>query len=654
VDEVKTVSAQFGKCNLDRKPVNPLDFDEVRPVLSPYGPDSEGFICKENLGILYRAFHTTKESQREMQPYLSRSGLVVTWDGRLDNREDLIGQLRREIGHESTDAEIVATAVERWGVGAFPKLIGDWALCIWQPKDQSLILAKDFLGARHLFYCVEKDQVTWCTILDPLVLFSGHAFELEEEYIAGWLALFPAPHLTPYVGIRAVPPSSFIRFASGTQSIVKYWDFDPGSRISYCTDAEYEEHFRAVFSHSVRRRLRSDRLVLAELSGGMDSSSIVCVADDIIAERQVEIVGLNTVSYYDDSEPNWNERPYFAKIEERRGRVGCHIDTGSKVPLQFKFAKECFAATPSSGEQKSDTRKTFDTLIDSHSIRVLLSGIGGDEVTGGVPTPTPELADLIAKADVRTLARQLKFWALHKRMPWFFLLYEVIRRFFPPLLARKSEQSPCWLEQGFVERHRAALLGYERKLTLNGPAPSFQENLSTLEVLRRQVGCFALPIGPTYETRYPFLDRDLLAFLFAVPRQQLVRPGQRRSLMRRALAGTVPKAILDRRRKAFVVRAPTIAASMLSINQAATGMICAQFGIVDDRSLGKSLDLVREGYEVPIVPLARGLLIESWLRHAVARGVLKAPFSGDKGEGLCSSGPQSLMATDERRFNPIG
>lgn len=648
------MSVQFGRCNFDGKPVDPKDFDEVRPVLVPYGPDGEGYVCRDNMGVLYQAFYTTKESRDEGQPHVSASGAVITWDGRLDNRQELIGRLAGRLSHKSTDLEIVGAAFERWDTGAFATLIGDWALCIWQPRDQALILAKDFVGTRHLYYSVDEDQVTWCTILDPLVLFAGHAFEFEEEYIAGWLSLFPASHLTPYVGIHAVPPSSFVRLARGTRKVVKYWDFDPHNPIRYRTDAEYEEHFRAVFSESVRRRLRSDRPVLAELSGGMDSSSIVCVADDIIARKQVETVSLATVSYYDDSEPNWNERPFFTKVEEKRGRAGCHIDTSSRAPLQFKFADECFAATPSSGAEKSDAAKAFDTWVDSHAIRVLLSGIGGDEVTGGVPTPIPELADLVAGAHVRTLAHQLKLWALQKRMPWFLLLYQAMRKFFHPLLTRKSGLLPSWLQPGFVERHTAALLGYEERLTLRGAVPSFQENLSTLEVLRRQVGCFCLPIGPTYETRYPFLDRDLLVFLFAVPRQQLVLPGQRRSLMRRALADTVPKEILGRKRKAFVVRAPMVATSTLSINQAATGMICSQLGIVDERSFAKSLEQVREGYEVPIVPLARGLLIESWFRNAVARGILKTPFSAEKSEGVCNSRSRSLMAADEKRFNPIG
>jgi asparagine synthase (glutamine-hydrolysing) len=646
------MSAQFGKCDFDRKPIDPQDLREVRPVLAPYGPDREGYICEDNVAILYCAFHNTKESHREIQPHVSASGTVLTWDGRLDNRDELMGRLRTEVGCESTDSEIVAAAFARWNVAAFALLVGDWALSIWQPKQQSLILAKDFVGTRHLFYSLANGRVTWCTILDPLVLFAGCAFELEEEYLAGWLSFFPAPHLTPYRGIQAVPPASFIQFSKSTQRTVRYWDFDGSARISYRTDKEYEEHFRAVFSSSVRRRLRSDRPVLAELSGGMDSSSIVCVADDIIGRSEAETVGLDTVSYYDDSEPNWNERPYFNIVEEKRGRAGRHIDTSSRAPLQYRFADDTFAATPSAGGQKAAVRKAFDAFIDSHGARVLLSGIGGDEVTGGVPTPIPELADLVAGVHMRTLTHRLKLWALKKRMPWFYLLYEVIREFLPPALTR-PEHIPGWLQPGFVERNRAALSGYEKRLTLTGALPSFQETLSTVEILRRQLSSLALPMGPTYETRYPFLDRDLLEFLLAVPPDQLVRPGQRRSLMRRALADTVPQSILDRRRKAFVVRGPAIAASMLSNFQADGSMLCSQFGLVDEGLFAQNHALTREGHEIPIVPVARTLLIESWLKHAVLRGVLKAPSSAPSIDGSCRSGQQPL-AVDEKRFNPAG
>src|SRR5208282_225074 len=140
-------------------------------------------------------------------------------------------------------------------------------------------------GTKHLYYSFDDKQLTWSTILDPLVLFAGRTFEICEEYIAGWFAIpvFPVAHLTPYVGSHSVPPSSSVLLRPGKHIVSKDWDFDPGKRIRYRTDAEYEEHFRSALATAVQRHLRSDRPVLAELSGGMDSCSIVCMADLVIA-----------------------------------------------------------------------------------------------------------------------------------------------------------------------------------------------------------------------------------------------------------------------------------------------------------------------------------------------------------------------------------
>jgi asparagine synthase (glutamine-hydrolysing) len=637
------MSLQFGKCNLDGKPVNPEDLDQVRAMLAPYGPDGEGYICKDNFGILYRAFHTTKESHRETQPYVSISGSIITWDGRLDNREDLIERLAGGLSPESTDPEIVAAARECWGRNAFRELIGDWALSVWNPVDRSLILAKDFLGARHLYYSVEKDQVTWCTILDPLVFIAGRSFGLEEEYIAGWLSLFPAAHLTPYVGIHGVPPSSFVRITSGTQRIEKYWDFDPAKRIRYRTDSEYEQHFRSVFSESVRRRLRSDSPILAELSGGMDSSSIVCIADQIIDRGLAQGARLDTVSYYDDTEANWNERPYFSKIEEKRGRTGCHIDVSSQGIPAVEQEIDHFAATPTSMRSVTDASKQFALCMTSHGNRVLVSGLGGDEVTGGVPTPIPELADLIAHARFGLLVHELKTWSLNKRKPWLHLLIEAASTFLPPAFGRSARylQPAPWLASDFVRRNKSALNGYPTGLRLFSGPPSFHENLSTLDLLRRQLACFALTREPLHQTAYPYLDREFLAFLYAIPREQIVRPNQRRSLMRRALAGIVPEEILNRRRKAFVTRPPLKAVSTLweTRSHATKQMHGALLGIISPRTFNEALERVSSGQDSSTAVLIRALRLELWLRHLARHQILRNCASfGSRGPSLDSRG----------------
>ena len=625
------MSVQLGRLNFDGTPSDEDYLQKVNCVLAPYGPDGVTAYSKGGLNILRFAFHTTKESRLETQPHVLPSGAVITWDGRLDNPADLIGKFSDVLSNNASDVSIVAAAYERRGLDCLPELIGDWALSIWNPRDLSVILAKDPIGVHHLYYSFDGNQFSWCSILDPLVLFSGNKLKLNEEYIAGWFSFFPAVHLTPYAGIHSVPPSSFVVIKPGKSATHKYWDFDPAKRIRYRSDAEYEEHFRFVFRESIRRRLRSDSPILAELSGGMDSSSIVCMADRIIASSGAESPRLDTISYYDDSEPGWNERPYFSKVEEARGHIGHHIDVSSRDAFMFDFETHRFAATPSSGGRPSKPATQFIQCMTSQGSRVLLSGIGGDEVTGGVPTPIPELANLLARVHFDSLAHQLRSWSVIKRKPWFQLLLEVARAFLPGALVGvpKHRRPAPWLHPTFVKRHRDILIGRGPRLKLFGPLPSFQERLRTLEALRRQLACSVLPSEPHHETRYPYLDRDFLEFIFAIPPEQLVLPGQRRSLMRRALVGIVPDELLNRKRKAFVARGPRVAistywASLIDISRQ---MVTSSLGIVDTRAYCDALQQARNGQDVPIIPMMRTITVEMWLRSLIHWNVLR------RGEG---------------------
>jgi asparagine synthase (glutamine-hydrolysing) len=122
---------------------------------------------------------------------------------------------------------------------------------------------------------------------------------------------------------------------------------------------------------------------------------------------------------------------------------------------------------------------------------------------------------------------------------------------------------------------------------------------------------------PRVERRYPCLDRDLLEYLYAIPREQLVRPNQRRSLMRRALAGIVPDEILNRRRKAFIIRAPltSLRTELPLILERVKGMKLGSAAIVDVDAFHYVLKNAAEGGALPIVPVLRTLLVEAWLTH---------------------------------------
>ena len=131
------MSVQFGIWNFEGQPPATDYIEKVSMTLAPYGPDSNESYSKGGIKILYRAFHTTKESHREKQPCISPSGAVITWDGRLDNRADLISELRDSLTVNSTDVAIVAASYEKWGANCLAKLIGDWALSIWNPRERS-------------------------------------------------------------------------------------------------------------------------------------------------------------------------------------------------------------------------------------------------------------------------------------------------------------------------------------------------------------------------------------------------------------------------------------------------------------------------------------------------------------------------------------
>src|SRR5262249_23767193 len=157
--------------------------------------------------------------------------------------------------------------------------------------------------------------------------------------------------------------------------VQKFWEFHSRKKSQRKSDAEYEEEFRSLFLNFVHRRLRSSAPVLAQLSGGMDSSAIVCAADRVAAERGA--VAVEIVSYFDDSESNWNEKPFFIAVEIHRGRTGFHLDVSSDGQLLPQRGGS-FPVTPAHGGKPVKSQTLLAQHITQGNFRVLLSGSGGD------------------------------------------------------------------------------------------------------------------------------------------------------------------------------------------------------------------------------------------------------------------------------------
>ena len=609
------MNIQFGLWNFRAGPVTPIQVSRVKSILNRLPFEGQEEFRDSEMYFLRRYMRAGEEN---CQPFQSEAGSILCWDGRLDNRSDLADALGTSRLRTVSDVEVVGAAYDRWGTGMFSKLIGDWALSLWNPNERMVILAKDFLGTRPLYYTAKASSLSWSNLIDPLILAGASSPFLEEEYVAGWFARFPATHLSPYLGVKAVPPSCFVLFQDAREIVRTHWEFDPAKRIVYKNRSDYEQHFCEVFSRSVTRRLRSASPVLAELSGGVDSSSIVSMADRMISEGRAEAPRLDTISYYDDTEPNWDESAYFRVVERQRGRTGLHLPVDFRNNLHPAFPSERFAATPGSGAG-SNGAAAYLAHVRSGGYRVLLQGLGGDEVLGGVPAPSPELADLLASARFVSFGKSILAWALAMKVSLAHLAMEALRELlvFPRVLDARSALP--WLRPEFVGRNRKALEGYERKTaSFFAGRPSFRANLAALEDLRRHINCLAAANATeTLERRYPYLDRDLLEFLYAIPREEMIRPHERRSLMRRSLRGLVPEEILDRKRKAFIARAPVAAlrTALDSILRETNHMLASDLGIVDKNKFRQSLTRAADGQTTPVVPLLRTLLVEAWLRH---------------------------------------
>jgi len=641
---------QFGKWNFDGKPVGPGLLTRAHALLQPFALFETHVVQMGSLAFIDSTGGTSHRSTG-VPPQDAQNHVRVLWDGRIDNREEL-ADLADNVPDSLTDTELIQKAYERAGTKVFPRIVGDWALSVLGKSERELILAKDSIGTRPLFYHVQNAAVTWCTVLEPLVLLGDALPALSEEYLTAWLSFFPECHLTPYRGIFSVPPASFVRITAGKASVETYWSLESSKPVRYQTDQQYEEHFLSVFREAVRRRINSDGPVLAELSGGMDSSSIVCMMDTLVAAN-ASPRRFDTVTYFDSAESNWDELPYARKVEEKRGRTGHHINIGPEQGVPAEIALSRFHAVPTSTYARSSAAQTFDRIVSENGYRVVLSGVGGDEMVGGVPTPVPELADLLARLRGLQFLRQSFHWALAKKKPIIALWQSTVQSFLPWFAQNASpiNRTWTWLASEFQMRNGEHLGFRQSRFHLLGELPSLQANTVALDVLSRQISCVPASAPSVYEWRYPFLDRELVTFCSSIPREQLVRPHQRRSLMRRALAGIVPSEILERKRKAYVSRGlvKVLAAEWQRLKRRGT-LRGEEIGIFVSCSLDAAVKQAEQGNDVPIIPLLRTLALEQWLRDLSELSIQQNASPCDNAiETRIHDAPQELLGRERSR-----
>lgn len=601
--------------------VNGKTLTLLRKALSVRGPDSEREVCTNSVGMAYCAFHTNPESHLELQPLVSHHGHILAWDGRLDNREELLRLLRSEVGDCHTDAAIVMAAYIKWGVACLPKLIGDFALSLWDPKARMLLLARDPVGARTLFYHVNKERIIWSSELAPLLDLAGIELEPNDIYIAGYFTHGPEPKLTPYKDIYAVPPGNVISISEGQLQEQRFWGLDPNQEIRYKNDLEYEQHFLHLFREAVRCRLRADRPVWSELSGGLDSSSIVCIADQIINSGEVQIPPLETVSHVYDESLTSDESKFIHYVEEHRGKPGHHLPE-STYRVLAPFADEASVVIPNIVHISADYHHGLCEAMRENGARILLTGQGGDQLLCSAPNPTPELADLLCQHKPLQLHRRVQEWSQALRKPYIELLWKTAVLAMIParlhaLCQREPARSlPTWIDQNFAKRMnlRERMLGTVDIFDFQTPSGRDQ-SAGFLSVVRLISAGYRRE-RTDIEISYPYLHRPLVEFLQAIPHEQRIRPGETRSLMRRALRNVLPDQIARRKNKGRPTEAilRAVIREWPRLQLVFENAHVSAYGYVNSQKLLLSLSLARSGNKEAITLVDRAIALEFWLR----------------------------------------
>ena len=615
--------------NFDGRPGDPILLTDLWQDLADRGPDGGNLIIDGPVGVCYRAFHTNPQSRLENQPFISRNGMVLALDGRIDNRDQLISDLRNELPGERidiTDVEIVSAAFSRWREDCLPRLIAEFALILWDPIRQTMLLARDHVGARTLYYHQDTDRLICSSELEPLLSLIGTGLTVNEEYIAGFLAYDPEPEFTPYNGVYAVKPFHSISISrDGKSRERRYWGLEQTKELRYSTDREYEEHFYQHIRDAVRGPLRSDLPVFADLSGGLDSSAIVCIADQLIAAGDVSAPRLETVSQVSDSSPTSDERKFIRHVEVQTGRPS-HYVSEDDHPLLTSICVENAFVSLNSLLFCAEQHRVVRDMMQVSNARVLLSGVGGDEITCSNPDPSPELADLLVTGRLSQLHAGLKAWSTYLRKPYVELLW---RNTLLPVMPRSfrlkqmvRSNLPLLADQEFAKRMHLR----ERMCLPTEPfgcsSPSARDQALGFWTAVRGIAAGHRREISKVDVSYPFLHRPLVEFMQAIPHTQRVRIGETRSLMRRSLKNVLPEKIRKRKSKGnpteIVSRA--LAREWPRLRELFKDARVCAYGFIDHNALESTSEAFRHGCGMQSAMLLKALTVEVWLRALEQRG----------------------------------
>jgi asparagine synthase (glutamine-hydrolysing) len=544
------------------------------------GPDAGDLWHDAAAGLVlgHRRLSIIDLSPAGAQPMLSSCGrFAISFNGEIYNftelRQELEAAGRRFRGH--SDTEVIVEGAAQWGVAATVKrLIGMFALALWDRRERTLYLARDRLGIKPLYWAERDGTLLFGSELKSLLASEGFAPALDRDALAAFLRLayMPGPH-TIYRGVDHLPPGTIlIARNGGAPEIRPFWSLEDVAREGQAarfagTEEEAVAELDALLRDAVKRRMVADVPLGAFLSGGIDSSTVVALmqADH---PRQIRTF---TIGFH---EQHYNEA-------EHAKAVAAHLGTDhTELYIDPAHARDVIPRLPDMYDEPFADASQIPTFLVSEMTRrhvtVALSGDGGDEIFGGYNKyfqmrrllrtfeALPKGAGSVAAAMIRTVP--LDAWSSVAR------LIPENRR--PPQLGDKMQKLAFVLDGGSDNFYRLVIsqwanaeelvtgaapprvLADDRRFTALIPDPvERMQYLDTLTYLPDDIltKVDRASMAVSLEARVPLLDHRVVAFSWRLPPAWKARPGGGKHLLRRVLDRYVPRRLIDRPKAGFAV-----------------------------------------------------------------------------------------------------
>jgi asparagine synthase (glutamine-hydrolysing) len=593
------VSGIFGVWHRDGEPVDRDVMQRASERLAHRGTDGHGVWQDGSVALGARLMFTTPESLREVQPIVRpESRLVLCADARIDNRDELLPLVaagRRP--DEISDPELILCAYETWGAGCVARLLGDFAFAVWDRRQQAILLARDPMGVRPLYYHVGEKSLAFATEIKGLLAFPEVPRRLNESMVVRFLEeIVDERELTMYESILRLPAAHWIRI--GTQRVTRerYWRLDVGHELRLGTDGEYAEALRDVFSKAVSCRVRSAFPVGSTLTGGLDSSSIACVARDVLATRRATPLDTFSAVFPGLPEPERRvaDESRFIDAVVATGGLTSHRVAADELDPWLDFDRVLWHLDEAPLAYNLYLHWALFGAARQAGVRVFLDGLDGDACVGYGREKLTELArgghwaafeaEIRALCDVFQDSADASAMAQQYAIPvidalaregewrrWATAMRELWRRFgmgrrqlavdhgLRPLVLgirdrvrRSSGRAPPPLLASVA---MAARVGYDRfapRAASPMPSSAAEAHRAGLEQPAYQL---ALEIGNKaaaafgMEMRFPFFDRRLMQFCVSLPVDQKLSNGWPRAVFRRAMEGILPSAVQWRAQK---------------------------------------------------------------------------------------------------------